>query len=341
MTTATASATTEPVGLHIATPFDTEGIGNSYGYSHMTKRLCEGLAAAPSIRADHNAQLALHFCEPGRFEPIDGRHNVLFSMWESRVLDDVRAWNIKKADALIVPSQFSREVLTPYLRHKEIPVRVVPLGVDLDECPYVERECRPDGTGPVPFMWLWVGAPNARKGFDVIGDTWNAAFVNDKRMLLYMKTSGAEKHGVIEQENVIFDYRSLSRRDIVRLYHAAHGFVFPTAGEGWGLTLQEAMATGLPCITTRYSGVLEFSNPDTVLYANHRMLDVATSEDKMVETAYAEPRSVALCMQQVMTKYRAALRMGKKASRDMRRFTWELSGLKLADAIVSISNTLF
>ncbi len=43
-----------------------------------------------------------------------------------------------------------------------------------------------------------------------------------------------------------------------RLYRAAHAFVMPSRGEGWGRPYMEAMAMGLPTIGTRWSGNLEF-----------------------------------------------------------------------------------
>ena len=49
--------------------------------------------------------------------------------------------------------------------------------------------------------------------------------------------------------------------DMPRLYKAAHAFVLPTRGEGWGLPLLEAMAMALPVIATNFSGHLDFMPP--------------------------------------------------------------------------------
>jgi len=45
-----------------------------------------------------------------------------------------------------------------------------------------------------------------------------------------------------------------------RLYHAVDGFAMPTHGEGWGLPIVEAMASGLPTISTGWGGQTEFMN---------------------------------------------------------------------------------
>lgn len=41
---------------------------------------------------------------------------------------------------------------------------------------------------------------------------------------------------------------------LVAMFEAAHAFVLPSHGEGWGLPLMEAMAMGLPTIGTRWGG---------------------------------------------------------------------------------------
>lgn len=337
MTTAAANININTrLPLHVATPV-IEGVGNSFGYAEMIRRFHIALNASPALDLRDDAKVALHFCEPGCFRPIFGKRNILYTMWESRVLDEERARLLGKADAVIVPSQFSLDVLRPYM-HESTPIRVVGLGVDPEECAYIERDMGKNGSGPVPFLWLWVGAPNPRKGWDVVGHVWNAMFVDNKSMMLYMKTSGAEGEGIKHEGNVVFDYRSLDRAALVELYQLANGFIFPTAGEGFGLTLIEAMATGCPCITTRYSGVLDFTAPDTVFYADFDMVDTGTTGGIKVESALARPRSVADCMVRIMQKYRAALRVGKKASREVsRRWTWEIAGDSLVRAVSSIA----
>jgi len=49
-----------------------------------------------------------------------------------------------------------------------------------------------------------------------------------------------------------------SKNDVVMLYRAADAGVFPYCAEGWNLPLMEAMACGLPCAATYYSGPTEF-----------------------------------------------------------------------------------
>lgn len=53
-----------------------------------------------------------------------------------------------------------------------------------------------------------------------------------------------------------------SKNDVMMLYRAADAGVFPYFGEGWNLPLIEAMACGLPCVATYYSGPTEYLSKD-------------------------------------------------------------------------------
>ena len=50
----------------------------------------------------------------------------------------------------------------------------------------------------------------------------------------------------------------LSQRAMVQLYEGADAFVLATHGEGWGLPIMEAMASGVPAIATDWGGQTEF-----------------------------------------------------------------------------------
>jgi glycosyltransferase involved in cell wall biosynthesis len=50
----------------------------------------------------------------------------------------------------------------------------------------------------------------------------------------------------------------MTEAQLADLYRACDVFVLPTRAEGWGLPLIEAVAAGLPIITTMHSGHTEF-----------------------------------------------------------------------------------
>ncbi|MFM7324132.1 MAG: MSMEG_0565 family glycosyltransferase [Nodosilinea sp.] len=52
------------------------------------------------------------------------------------------------------------------------------------------------------------------------------------------------------------------------LYRSADAFVFPSRQEGWGLVVLEAIASGLPVLTSRQPPFTEFLRPDQALLIN-------------------------------------------------------------------------
>ena len=57
----------------------------------------------------------------------------------------------------------------------------------------------------------------------------------------------------------------LSREDLCCLYQLADVFIFPSIKEGWGLVILEAIASGLPIITSNHPPFTEFLNVDQAL----------------------------------------------------------------------------
>ena len=57
----------------------------------------------------------------------------------------------------------------------------------------------------------------------------------------------------------------LSISDLSTLYQVADAFVFPSTKEGWGLVVMEAIAAGLPVITSNIAPFTEFLTPDQAL----------------------------------------------------------------------------
>lgn len=57
----------------------------------------------------------------------------------------------------------------------------------------------------------------------------------------------------------------ISDQQLAALYRCADGFVFPSLREGWGLTVLEAIASGLPVITSHQPPFTEFLGPHQAL----------------------------------------------------------------------------
>jgi glycosyltransferase involved in cell wall biosynthesis len=99
-------------------------------------------------------------------------------------------------------------------------------------------------------------------------------------------------------------------QEMIDLYRSADVFVLPSKGEAWGLPIIEAAATGLPIISTMYSGHKEFlqSIESSVLSVDHTLGPINCAEFKYFyptedgnygNWAMPKPESIAAAMHRV------------------------------------------
>jgi glycosyltransferase involved in cell wall biosynthesis len=305
------------------------GIGNAYGYSTMGRNQKKYAAELIDIRTD--ADIAFQINTADAFRPVEGKFNILSTMYESESIPASFAAGINTADAIIVTSNHNKRVFRPYT---DKPIYVCNLGCNTDLYYFQDREF----PRIKPFRFLWVGAPNPRKGWQEIVLAWHIlGAAKDKGVELYFKTTMGEQHG--KKENVTFDSRNMSLKELVALYHSSHCFVFPTRGEGWGLTLNEAMSTGLPCIATQYSGCADFFDSYTG-YPIDYIMDEFHHRQYNLHTDMASPKveHLAYLMSYVFNNYKEARGKGRKAAQRIRhKFTWKHSAERLVEVLNDIN----
>jgi glycosyltransferase involved in cell wall biosynthesis len=314
------------------------------GYAVMNRELMRW----SNLPHDPDAPVALHCCSPRMFRPIHGKTNIVATMWESHDFPQMQRPYLDAADAIIVPTQFCKDVFLEYLQ--DVPIHIVPLGYNPDIYRSRRRVWQPNE----PFQWLNIGAPNARKGWDVIAEVWERYFIHRFDCNLYCKMTAnldevlptAKEEGFIEhapgvvwKNNIVLDFRMLPDDLMAQTYYNSHAYLFPTAGEGFGLTLLEAMATALPCLVTEYSGVLDFTSSDTVKYLkwNPCMSHIHNTDgtEHVLNSVIADIEGTRDAMLDVMGNYHRARKMGRRAAQLAQQFTWERAGQKLTDVVRS------
>lgn len=103
-----------------------------------------------------------------------------------------------------------------------------------------------------PVQLLFVGGDFTRKGGDLLLDVWRRHFMN--RCELHLVTRGE-----VPAETGVHVYRDLEPNDpkLRHLYHTCDALVLPTLGDCFSLASIEAMAAGMPVVTTRVGGIPE------------------------------------------------------------------------------------
>lgn len=311
-----------------------KGEGNAYGYYvHNTTLKREFSHLVEMVDSPEKADAIIYITSPEYFPgKLHDIPTFLFTMFEGTTLPVPYVESISKADALLSPSDWVSEL---FVRHfPDVPVYTIPHGVDPV---FSFRERRFPRRGK-KFRFLWVGAANPRKGWEEVINTWGRTdFAKSSELELYIKTTKID--GVQSQGNVILDGRNLSIDDLVSLYHSAHCFLFPSRGEGFGLTAAEAMRTGLPCIATNYSGHTMFMDDSVAYMIGCRMGKgevkfIGDGHTEETEIAYPHVDELYAAMIYVYTHYRKAAKKGVLASNRIRReYTWNKSATRLLEAV--------
>jgi glycosyltransferase involved in cell wall biosynthesis len=197
--------------------------------------------------------------DPVALKKIPGRR-VGWLFFESDRLPPLWLEQMMAFDELWMPSEWARDVL---LAHG-VPadrIRVVTAGVDA--AIYSPRRQPHDG-----FVFLTVGKYERRKSIDETITAFVEEFPAAQYPQVQLKIKAdhptfPERVAELaaryrDDPRIVFISGIFSDRQMADLYNSADAFVFPSKAEGFGLPTIEALACGLPVVTTDYSAQTAF-----------------------------------------------------------------------------------
>jgi glycosyltransferase involved in cell wall biosynthesis len=268
---------------------------------------------------------------PGdRFCKNSGAWRIGFTMHEADRLPASWVEQAQQMDEVWVPTAWGAAVM----RDSGItcPISVIPLGVDLARFAGAAPPRRDERVVFVSvFEW------GLRKGWDVLLDAWAAAFHADDPVQLVLKIDHRTPHGdplrsIAERlpagaapVGVIYN-RALGPAQLAALYRGADCFVLPTRGEGWGMPILEAMACGIPAISTDWGGATAFFDASCGYPIPLRALVPADAGGYVLRGArWAEPDGDALValLRRAASDHAERRRLGAAAARRAAEWTWE------------------
>lgn len=190
-------------------------------------------------------------------------------------------------------------------------VVVIPNGVDVERFRPAgddeRRALRHKLDWPDDFVAVYTGRLVTYKGLPLLLRTW-ASMQHDgeKATLVLVGTGGGDMHACEDQLRAFVREHRLEEQvrfagsvpDVSDYLRAADLFVFPTLEEAFGLSLVEAMACGLPVVSTSVGGIRDFladgvnglevppDDGDALRRALHRIMTNATERERLGRGAH-------------------------------------------------------
>lgn len=218
---------------------------------------------------------------------------------------------IKLADHIFVASSVTQKSLLDLGMEPE-KISVIPYGAPVD---YFLPQAKTANT----FRALFVGRVGPRKGIHYLLEAWSSLKLREAE--LWLVGINEFPTGWLDRHSDRFRYiPSVPHSSLNEYYNAADVLVFPSLVEGFGLVLLEAMACGIPVITTPNT-----AGPDIITDGVEGFIvpirDVKALAEK-IEWCSAHMLELA--------------EMGQAARRKAEQLTWAMYREKLARIVESL-----
>lgn len=281
-------------------------------------------------QAQAGQKIGFLFHAPYSITRLDNPVKIIYTMFESDKIPPEWTEYLDAADLIIVPSHFCMEVFAK----AGYSARVVPLGFNQKDFTYVERPIKHDTHEN--FYFLHYDAFNIRKGFLELFKAFLKAFDPSEPVKMIFKTTKDQiplPMPPSEYPNIKIITGGVTDQELAAMCHKADAFVFPSRGEGFGMTPLEAMGTGLPTIVPNAHGISEYFNEEFMYgvkvakrspaaYKRYKDQDVGN----MIEVDIDD---LAAKMRYVYEHEKEAKEKGKKAAEYVKQFSFHNTALQL------------
>lgn len=318
--------------------FSTVTQGGKDGYGIASKHLIEELrnldVDVQTYQKDQKIGVLFH--NPYSITRMENPVRIIYTMFESDKIPQDWGDYLREADEVLVPSKWCRDVFA----RAGISAKVIPLGINPNVFTPIKRESK--RKAKAPFKFLHYNAFNARKGFLELFKAFTEEFDAAEPVELVLKTTlqaipASFPINPKQYPNIRILTGKTSDYELRDLLHDSDCFVFPSRGEGFGLTPLEAMATGLPVIVPNAHGITEYFDRQYMyevkvkemcpaIYSKYKGQDVGKMVVCDVEHLKAQ-------MRYIYEHQDLATEKGELAAEYAKRYTWEKTAKKLKEVL--------
>ncbi|WP_162238738.1 glycosyltransferase family 4 protein [Pedobacter sp. Leaf194] len=180
----------------------------------------------PNLRSDYNEKILLESIKK-RNRRKDGEYDL--------------------ADLIICNSTFTMSTLIEAGIDRRKIVNIPLAYPKVDEVENIQKQVD-------QFTFIYVGSLSLRKGTHILLEAWQKCFFDEQNVQLILAGSSSLPRGLTENLPQNVEFRGfLDKHELDNLYKQADLLVFPTLADGFGMVITEAMAKGLPVLTTSNS----------------------------------------------------------------------------------------
>lgn len=210
----------------------------------------------PDTSRKKNYALEMCFDQPHRFNfSCPDAYRIGYVPWESTELFPSWHERMQSCNEIWTPNKFGKDIFSHHFPDKEIFIYQHGVG------PQYRPMKRKLDNGR-PFTFLFIGEPQLRKDGQLVVDTFVRLFGENPNYRLIVKATGINTTTVRDPfskvkgspdffyPNILVITKMLNDNELIDLYNQADVFVYPSWGEGWGFNPLQAMAMGIPTIST-------------------------------------------------------------------------------------------
>lgn len=306
---------------------------DGYGMSrdHLKKELFQ---QGVLLDENYNGQkVGLVYSYPYDVMQLETPIKLIYTMFESDKIPQDWPDYLRMANEVLVPSKWLRDVF----ERSGIKATVVPLGYNDRVFTFTDR--------PVPvennqdFVFVHYNAFNLRKGFAQVLKAFTEEFAPTEPVKLLLKSTLPRSPIPLSKKelpNIEMIYGEVSEQELSKILDRAHCMVFPSKGEGFGLTPLEAMATGIPAIVPNAHGISEYFDPDICLGVKYQPCEALYSRFKGQDVGQMVECDVTDLRRQMRYAYNHQAEMkerGIRAAEYVKRWTYSRTAAQLAEIL--------
>lgn len=239
------------------------------------------------------------------YKRYGSKHLLPDELWMKKVIKEHAL-----ADYIFVPSQ---HVYNSFVENgvDSQKLFVIPYGVDINKFKPIPKNNN-------KFRIIYVGLLSLSKGVQYLLEAYKQLNLNNSELVLIGKVDDSFKSTLTEYKGLFTHISYVPNHELYKYYSDSSVFVLPSLTDSFGLTIFEAMACGIPPITTENCGAPICDGIDGFVIP---IRDVEALKEKLFL---------------LYTDDDLRKKMGKSAREHVSNFTWEKYGEEVVKAYQEI-----